>query len=109
MELKKNGMYEAVYLKDINKIMTFISEFDTNKTDKWFYARIVDDSNFYNSTYAFYSEDWFFYELSQKGSFEHNAGDLAIIQSLAVNLGCKDLFDKCRIDLMKLRYKAGVS
>jgi hypothetical protein len=42
---------------------------------------------------------WDYYEISPKEDYQKNGMDLFEIQWLAVELGCKDLFDKCKRDL----------
>jgi hypothetical protein len=109
MELKKGAMYTAVSKKDINKVMTIITEFGKKKTDNWFYARVIETTfNTYDHTY-FHFEEWLFYEHSKQGDYTRNEADILAAKALALELDCKSLFDSYSRDLkfLKMGEKVG--
>jgi hypothetical protein len=95
MKLVKGKVYEAVNKIHLDKVLTF----RVDKVHSEYFSCTVLDSSYYTSSTMFATDNWFFYELSEKGSYERNVKDILAAQALAVELDCKNLFDSYSRDL----------
>jgi hypothetical protein len=92
MDLKMGKFYDAIHKKDMGKavIIKVVSV-----GIAYIEVEVVDISGYIRKSEFMEVRKWNFYEIRSMDDFQSNEADLLEIQWLAVELGYKDLFDKC--------------
>jgi hypothetical protein len=94
MNLKAGHMYDAIHKKEDKSIMFEVVECGR----RYIQVHIHEINGEVLKNEFLDMRLWSFYEIRNKEHQQYQ-NDLIEIQRLAVNLGCKDLFDKCKKDL----------
>jgi hypothetical protein len=97
MDLKAGRMYDAIHKTDPDKSV-IIKVVECGKV--YVQVEIIEVNGFVEKSEFMILNRWIFFEIRSKEEYQRNIDDLLEIQRLAVDLGCKDLFDKCRRELV---------
>jgi hypothetical protein len=96
LDLKLGSMYDAIHKTDPDKSL-IIKVIECGKV--YVQVEVTEINGFVERSEFMETRKWNFYEIRSK-EYQKNIDDLLEIQKLAVELGCKDLFDKCKRELM---------
>lgn len=92
MNLKMGKFYDAIHKQDKGKaVIIKVVEIGIAYIE----VEVMDISGYIKKSEFMEVRKWNFYEIRSKDDFQTNEADLLDIQRLAVELKCKDLFQKC--------------
>lgn len=93
LNLKMGSFYDAIHKKDKDKaVIIKVVAIGIAYIE----VEVIDISGHVKKSEFMEVRRWSFYEIRSSNDFQSNKEDLLEIQRLAVELGCRDLFEKCR-------------